>query len=117
MFLAFQPCNKIPGDTCEALQRHASASDQILAHSGGRDVIEAIESTLPFYLTEIREVLRKHGNMSNLSVLFALGERSRNCPDETALWLTAFGAGFAADSCRLSSGQSNLHPKYSQNTH
>ena len=40
--------------------------DQIIAHSGGRDVIEAIESALPpFRLTETREVLRRHGNMSS----------------------------------------------------
>ena len=83
-------------------ERHASVPDQVLAHSGGRDVIEAIESTLPFYLTETREVLRKHGNMSSPSVLFALEERMRTCPDDTSLWLTAFGAGFAAHSCQLS---------------
>jgi alkylresorcinol/alkylpyrone synthase len=82
--------------------RHPSTPDQILAHSGGRDVIEAIESALPFYLTETREVLRRHGNMSSPSVLFALEERLRTCPDDTSLWLTAFGAGFAAHSCHLS---------------
>jgi predicted naringenin-chalcone synthase len=83
-------------------ERLPSAPDQILAHSGGRDVIEAIESTLPFHLTETREVLRKHGNMSSPSVLFALAERMRENPDDSSLWLTAFGAGFAAHSCQLS---------------
>jgi alkylresorcinol/alkylpyrone synthase len=77
--------------------------DQIIAHSGGRDVIEAIESALPpFHLTETREVLRRHGNMSSPSVLFALEERMQNSPKNESLWLTAFGAGFAAHSCRLS---------------
>jgi len=76
---------------------------QILAHSGGRDVIEAIEAAIPaFHLTETREILKRHGNMSSPSVLFALEERLRNHPDETSLWLTAFGAGFAAHSCHLS---------------
>jgi predicted naringenin-chalcone synthase len=83
-------------------ERLPSAPNQILAHSGGRDVIEAIESTLPFHLTETREVLRKHGNMSSPSILFALAERLRGSPDDESLWLTAFGAGFAAQSCQLS---------------
>jgi alkylresorcinol/alkylpyrone synthase len=65
-------------------------------------VIEAIESALPFYLTETREILRKHGNMSSPSVLFALEERLRTHPNDSSLWLTAFGAGFAAHSCQLS---------------
>ena len=77
--------------------------DQIIAHSGGRDVIESIESALPpFQLTETREVLRRHGNMSSPSVLFALKERMQNSPRNESLWLTAFGAGFAAHSCQFS---------------
>ncbi len=76
---------------------------QILAHSGGRDVIDSLESAIPgFHLTETREILRRHGNMSSPSVLFALEERLETKPDDTALWLTAFGAGFAAHSCHLS---------------
>jgi alkylresorcinol/alkylpyrone synthase len=77
--------------------------DQIIAHSGGRDVIEAIESALPsFQLTETREVLRRHGNMSSPSVLFALEKRIQNSTPNESLWLTAFGAGFAAHSCQFS---------------
>ena len=83
--------------------RRQSDPTQVLAHSGGRDVIEALESSLPFHLTETREVLRRHGNMSSPSVLFALDEYLKNTPTpETSLWLTAFGAGFAAHSCHLS---------------
>jgi alkylresorcinol/alkylpyrone synthase len=66
-------------------------------------VIEAIESALPsFQLAETREVLRRHGNMSSPSVLFALEERIQNSPRNESLWLTAFGAGFAAHSCQFS---------------
>lgn len=76
--------------------------DQILAHSGGRDVVEALEGVLPFHLTETREVLRDHGNMSSPSVLFALERRlAGGHSDDTRLWLTAFGAGFAAHACEL----------------
>lgn len=76
--------------------------DQIIAHSGGRDVIEALEGVLPFRLTETRGVLRDHGNMSSPAVLFALERRLAEArPDDRRLWLTAFGAGFAAHSCEL----------------
>ncbi|WP_411825521.1 type III polyketide synthase [Luteolibacter sp. AS25] len=83
--------------------RSASQPQQILAHSGGRDVIEAIEKRIPaFSLSETREVLSAHGNMSSPSVLFALERRlaQENVTDKE-LWLTAFGAGFAAHSCSL----------------
>ena len=76
--------------------------DQILAHSGGRDVVEALEGVLPFKLTETREVLRNYGNMSSPSVLFALEQRlAGNHADDRRLWLTSFGAGFAAHACEL----------------
>ncbi len=101
----------VPALAAEAVStlyaRRQSDPGQILAHSGGRDVIEAIESALPFHLAETREVLRKHGNMSSPSVLFALAERLETQPQDTSLWLTAFGAGFAAHSCHLiKSGES-----------
>ncbi len=96
----------VPALAAEAVStlyaRRHSGPAQVLAHSGGRDVIEAIEAALPFHLTETREVLRKHGNMSSPSVLFALAERLKTSPSDTSLWLTAFGAGFAAHSCHLS---------------
>jgi predicted naringenin-chalcone synthase len=84
-------------------ERLEKRPDQIIAHSGGRDVIEAIESALPpFQLTETREVLRCHGNMSSPSVLFALEKRIQSSTPNESLWLTAFGAGFAAHSCQFS---------------
>ena len=96
----------VPGLVGEAVaglyaQRHAEP-DQVLAHSGGRDVIEAVEAKLPFALTETRGILRDHGNMSSPSVLFALERRLANpAADDQRLWLTAFGAGFAAHACEL----------------
>ena len=80
--------------------RRSVDPDQILAHSGGRDVIEALESVLPFSLTETREVLQQFGNMSSPSVLFAL-EKRLTSHEDSHLWLTAFGAGFAAHACEL----------------
>lgn len=96
----------VPSLAAEAVStlyaRRHSDPTQVLAHSGGRDVIEALEAALPFHLTETREILRRHGNMSSPSVLFALAERLKASPADSSLWLTAFGAGFAAHSCHLS---------------
>jgi alkylresorcinol/alkylpyrone synthase len=96
----------VPGLAAEAVAglfaQRAAEPDQVLAHSGGRDVVEALESVLPFHLTETREVLRDHGNMSSPSVLFALERRlAADQPEDRRLWLTAFGAGFAAHACEL----------------
>lgn len=86
----------------------------VLAHAGGKKVIEAVGAALggKFTLAESTAVLRQYGNMSSPSVLFALGEHLRNQSSPTAvapaenvapdLWLTSFGAGFSAHSCRLS---------------
>lgn len=86
----------------ELFARRAGEPDQVLAHSGGRDVIDSLESVLPFKLTETREVLRQNGNISSPAVLFALERRlQENRVDDRRLWLTAFGAGFAAHACEL----------------
>ncbi|MGL4401551.1 MAG: 3-oxoacyl-[acyl-carrier-protein] synthase III C-terminal domain-containing protein [Luteolibacter sp.] len=93
---------EMAGDAVASLfALRTSEPDQVLAHSGGRDVIEALESKLPFALTETREVLRDHGNMSSPSVLFALEKRMASHPADQRLWLTAFGAGFSAHACEL----------------
>lgn len=96
----------VPGLAAEAVsglyQKRAADPDQVLAHSGGRDVIEAIEAVIPHHLAETRGVLRDHGNMSSPSVLFALERRLTTArEDDRRLFLTAFGAGFAAHACEL----------------
>jgi alkylresorcinol/alkylpyrone synthase len=80
----------------------------VLAHPGGRDVLDAIGATLPEYsLADSHAVLNAHGNMSSPSVLFVLEEHLRTHPAPAGdLWLTSFGAGFSAHACRLTdSGQ------------
>ena len=67
--------------------------------------MNALEQALRGYdFTATREILRRHGNMSSPSVLFALEEALRNDAPEPGRdwWLTAFGAGFSAHACRLS---------------
>lgn len=78
---------------------HNGNIDQILAHPGGRDVIEAIEGTLPDYqLKESRHILRNYGNLSSPSVLVALEHHLGSGTPMDQLWLTSFGAGFACHS-------------------
>ncbi len=96
----------VPGIAAEAVrslfEKCERPPDQIIAHTGGRDVIEAIEKTLPAYrLDETREALRKYGNLSSPSVLCALEDRLSSEQGDAFLWLTSFGAGFAAHSCEL----------------
>ncbi len=95
----------VPGLAADAVadlyaKRHADP-DQAITHSGGRDVIDAIEQKIPYQLTETRDVLRDHGNMSSPAVLFGLEQRTNTHPEDKRLWLTSFGAGFAAHACEL----------------
>jgi alkylresorcinol/alkylpyrone synthase len=79
-----------------APQRH------VLAHPGGRDVVEAIERELGCGpLEESRAVLRAHGNLSSPSVLLALEHHLRRPDPAPVLFLTSFGAGFSCHSAEL----------------
>jgi alkylresorcinol/alkylpyrone synthase len=76
--------------------------DHLVSHTGGRDVVEAIERAIPSHkLRETREILRQYGNISSPSVLAALEHSLKTLPNSEHLWLTAFGAGFAAHSGEL----------------
>lgn len=77
---------------------------RVVAHTGGRDVIDAIAPVVaPYSLEATAEVLRTCGNMSSPSVLFALEEALKDgSPNgDGDFWLVSFGAGFAAHSCRI----------------
>jgi len=106
-------CNKlhrdVPEIAAESVERLYSAlehrPDHVITHTGGRDVIMAIEARLPYRLDETREVLRRYGNLSSPSVLVALEEHlAARDGGSGRLWLTAFGAGFAAHSCEFTRG-------------
>ncbi len=77
---------------------------QVITHTGGRDVLNALEPVLaPHSLAASRHVLKNFGNMSSPSVLFGLEETLRTTqpgPDGD-FWLVSFGAGFSAHSCRI----------------
>jgi predicted naringenin-chalcone synthase len=95
----------VPGLAAEAVAelfgKRQGEPDRVLTHSGGRDVIDALEAVLPHRLLETREVLRDHGNMSSPSVLFALDRAMASANGDGRWWLTAFGAGFAAHACEM----------------
>jgi alkylresorcinol/alkylpyrone synthase len=95
----------VPGLAAEAVAElyalRTSEPDRVLAHSGGRDVIDALVEVLGHPLTETRDILRDCGNMSSPSVLFALEQALQDPGRDSRYWLTAFGAGFAAHACEL----------------
>ncbi len=81
----------------ELFGMRSGTPEHLIAHTGGRDVIEAIERVIPTHrLDATREVLRRYGNISSPSVLTALEYSLSTDPESENLWLTAFGAGFAA---------------------
>ena len=86
---------------------------QVVTHTGGRDVLDALEPVLaPHSLAASRRVLRNFGNMSSPSVLFALEEtlQTDQPGDDGDFWLVSFGAGFSAHSCRIGPPP-NAHPQ------
>src|SRR4051812_34759910 len=85
-------------------QRGERAVSRVVAHTGGRDVLEALAPVVaPHHLEASSRVLRNCGNMSSPSVLFALEETLKDeTPNGTGdFWLVSFGAGFSAHSCRV----------------
>lgn len=103
----------VPGRIADALRDPAfqavltggAAPDAIEAwavHAGGRSILDAVESGLglaPTALAPSREVLRRFGNMSSATLMFALAECLESRPRTgTAL---AFGPGLAAEGFRF----------------
>ncbi len=85
-----------------------AAEATMAAHTGGRDVLDALEREFPATdFSPSREVLRAHGNQSSPSVLFVLERILREGPPPERIWLTSFGAGFAAHACSLASAGSS----------
>lgn len=84
------------------LKREAVAPDRLVLHPGGTKVLEAYEAALgrpASAFATSRDVLRRFGNMSSPTALFALDASLRQralAPGETAL-LAALGPGFTAE--------------------
>lgn len=85
-------------------QRGPRPVSRVVAHTGGRDVLEALTPVVaPHALDASARVLRNYGNMSSPSVLFALEETLKETQPtaDGDFWLVSFGAGFSAHSCRI----------------
>jgi predicted naringenin-chalcone synthase len=77
---------------------------RVVAHTGGRDVLDALKAVLPEHSLDASfNVLRDYGNMSSPSVLFALEESLKTAAPgpHGDFWLVSFGAGFTAHACRI----------------
>ena len=95
----------------EFLHRHGltlSQIDHFAAHPGGAKVLDALERVfdLPHGgLVEAREVMRRHGNMSAVTVLFVLNEiRAAGLAADQRLLLTSMGPGFTAAFALMETG-------------
>jgi len=85
-------------------QRGPRPVAQVVAHPGGRDVLDALGPVVaPHSLAASARVLRDYGNMSSPSVLFVLEETLKTATPgaDGDFWLVSFGAGFSAHSCRI----------------
>lgn len=83
-------------------QRSAPKDATLICHTGGRDVLTAIHTLFPNQpLTASTHTLANYGNMSSPSVLAALDCELNAPTPASSLWLTSFGAGFSAHSCRF----------------
>jgi predicted naringenin-chalcone synthase len=96
----------VPGIATEAVSSlwalRESDPEKVVSHTGGRDVLDALEQALGVPFPESRAVLRDYGNLSSPSVLVALEQALKT--DAKSFWLTTFGAGFSAHCCRLDRG-------------
>jgi len=96
----------VPTLAAEAVQqlfeRKTIQPDRIVTHTGGREVIRAIEERLAIEpMEETWETLRTHGNISSPSVLAALEQCFATHPEANRIWLSSFGAGFSAHAAEL----------------
>ncbi|SHJ12100.1 alkylresorcinol/alkylpyrone synthase [Rubritalea squalenifaciens DSM 18772] len=105
-FLRNRLDRKVPELAAQAVKHLISEAGMdpasVVAHGGGRDVVQALEAALGgVQLKETREVLREYGNLSSPSVLVALQRLLEKGTERDSLWLTSFGAGFAAHALQL----------------
>lgn len=75
-----------------------------IVHSGGRDVLAALEAGLEIPPAKLRwsaEVLRDYGNVSSPSVIFALEKALQGKADGGTWFLSSFGAGISCHGALL----------------
>jgi predicted naringenin-chalcone synthase len=91
---------EVAAEAVDTLWQRAGKPSAILSHTGGREVLLAIESRLDIPpLQASHSVLADYGNVSSPSVMISLERHLQTA--NPAPWLIAFGAGFAAHSAQL----------------
>lgn len=86
----------------QELQIPLQKIDTILAHPGGRKVLESMEETLNISSEKLRHsyrVLLKHGNMSSSTVIYVLNEwlKEETKKENGVNILCALGPGFSSE--------------------
>jgi alkylresorcinol/alkylpyrone synthase len=96
--------SSLPGVFAEACASWGVSPSEIrrfIVHGGGAKVLEAYSDSLPISPADLeiaRSILRAHGNMSSVSVLFAAQEFCRqNAPRGELGVMIALGPGFSAE--------------------
>lgn len=88
-------------EACEAWGIERSSIQHFVVHAGGAKVLQAYSESLalvPEQLEIAHRILRYHGNMSSVSVLFALKEFVESTPPTGELGvMIALGPGFSAE--------------------
>ena len=91
----------------EVLAKSGKRKEEIaewILHSGGRDVLAALQSGLELGLEKLRwsaGVLREFGNVSSPSVIFALQRALQGNADSGTWFISAFGAGISCHGALL----------------
>lgn len=92
----------------ELLASTGKSQDQIsewILHPGGRDVLVALQAGLGIPAVNLRwsaDVLRRHGNVSSPSIIFALENALQNGASPGTWFLSAYGAGISCHGAFLS---------------
>src|SRR5690625_2397821 len=72
-----------------------------IAHPGGKKVLEAMKESLNTSVNKLShsyEVLKNHGNMSSVTILYVLNEwMKESIPDQSYSILSALGPGFSSE--------------------
>ena len=78
--------------------------DSWIWHGGGRDVLRALQKAFSLTDADTRwsaEILRRHGNMSSPSCIFALHEALQGDAADGLWYMGSFGAGFSSHGALL----------------
>lgn len=73
-------------------------------HPGGKNILEAVESSLSITSTDLvasYEVLRNYGNMSSATILFVLKQMMQNPATKGNIFTVAFGPGITIETVML----------------